>query len=279
VAWLAGGVLPASAARGEEPAVGPPSAAAPVPPEARRLTERGLERFAAGRYDEAVSDFEASYALAPVPGLLYDLAQAHRLRGDCAAALSFYRRFLEADPGGKLRERTRARIAEMEKCAAAKPPVPAPAPAPATPEAAAPPATPTATPPPPPAPPAPAPPPAARPAAPAATLVTAAPPPVLHAVAPPASGPSWRRRAGLGLGVAALALGATSAWLGVEVARAADDTSRVAHEAGTWDAANMDREQSALRDQKLAYAAGTAAVIAAAAAVWLLLHPERKPAP
>jgi len=83
---------------------------------ARRLTEEGLRQFANHRYDRAVEAFEASYDIVPLPGLLYDLAQAHRLKGDCKVAHSFYTRFLASAPPEKIRKRAEARLAEMEAC-------------------------------------------------------------------------------------------------------------------------------------------------------------------
>src|SRR6266700_4342284 len=87
-------------------------------PEARRLYDEGLEQFRAGNYDAAIAKLEASYARTPAPMLLYDLAQAHRLRRDCARALDLYRRFLQTGPSEALRARAQARVTEMELCAA-----------------------------------------------------------------------------------------------------------------------------------------------------------------
>lgn len=54
--------------------------------EARRLTREGLEHYEGARYSEAITSFEAAYALLPLPLLLYNLGQAHRLKGDCPSA-------------------------------------------------------------------------------------------------------------------------------------------------------------------------------------------------
>src|SRR5438034_7742739 len=85
--------------------------------EARRLLEEGLKRFNAHQYPGAIERFEAAYRRSPAPGLLYNLAQAHRLNGDCGEALDFYRRYLATTPTGKNRERAQARIEEMDACA------------------------------------------------------------------------------------------------------------------------------------------------------------------
>ena len=127
----------------------------PVSPEARRLFEEGKRHLQSREYDAALRKFQESYALYPVPGMLYIMAQAHRLKGDCAMALSFYRRYLPVAPSDKnLREKTEARIADMERCTAEQkatagaPPSPSGLPAPAPPSA---PTAPAPSPPPPPA--------------------------------------------------------------------------------------------------------------------------------
>lgn len=89
--------------------------------DARRLYEEGLDLYRRGDYAGAIAKLDLSYAKTAAPGLLYDLAQAHRLNGDCARALEHYRRFLASEPTGMLRERTLARITEMNLCTAAAP--------------------------------------------------------------------------------------------------------------------------------------------------------------
>jgi hypothetical protein len=85
-------------------------------PEARRDSEEGLRLFDAGHYPAAIARFEASFARSHAPGLLYNIAQAHRLNGDCSRALVFYLRYLASNPAGTSRTRTEARIADMERC-------------------------------------------------------------------------------------------------------------------------------------------------------------------
>jgi tetratricopeptide (TPR) repeat protein len=84
--------------------------------EARRLFESGQRHFQQHEYDQALTDLEASYQRVPVPALLYDLAQVHRLKGDCAEALRLYRDYLASGPSESVRERTQARVAEMSSC-------------------------------------------------------------------------------------------------------------------------------------------------------------------
>ena len=56
---------------------------------------RGEALFKAQRYREAISEFEKAYAIAPVPELILNLAQAHRNAGDKRAAQKYYERFLK----------------------------------------------------------------------------------------------------------------------------------------------------------------------------------------
>jgi hypothetical protein len=59
--------------------------------------ERGRRYFDLKMYKLAIAEFEAAYALDPRPELLYALAQAHRLDGDCQHALPRYRAFLQTE--------------------------------------------------------------------------------------------------------------------------------------------------------------------------------------
>jgi tetratricopeptide (TPR) repeat protein len=62
--------------------------------EAERLFVQAQEHLARGEHDQAVELFERSFLLSREPLLVYDIAQAYRLKGDCASALDHYRRYL-----------------------------------------------------------------------------------------------------------------------------------------------------------------------------------------
>ncbi len=62
--------------------------------EAERLFEQAQEHLAQGEHDRAVELFERSFLLSQEPLLIYDIAQAYRLKGDCVSALGQYRRYL-----------------------------------------------------------------------------------------------------------------------------------------------------------------------------------------
>jgi hypothetical protein len=113
--------------------------------------EAGKKAFAAARYAEAIAEFRASHALAPDPKLLYAIAQAQRMSGDCAGAIATYREFLATKPDKKLAEYSKENIDRCEK-ELAKQPAPAPAPAPPVEPAPAPVMTPAPAPEPEPAP-------------------------------------------------------------------------------------------------------------------------------
>lgn len=110
-------VLFAGAVRAEEPASPPEQDLS----EARRLTREGLEAYEGARYPEAIVAFEAAYAIAPLPLLLYNLGQAHRLNGDCASAVRYYERFSETGPTGSVAELVDSRLRELRPCSQAEP--------------------------------------------------------------------------------------------------------------------------------------------------------------
>ncbi len=94
--------------------------AQPVPDDlalARASSDAGLDKFRQGDYDGALEAFRQSYALAPEPALLFDMAQAHRRKGECQAALDDYRRFLAAvDRQTASQAKVAGHIEKMEAC-------------------------------------------------------------------------------------------------------------------------------------------------------------------
>src|SRR5437867_3461171 len=82
---------------------------APSPPDesrARELHQQGSRHYDIGEYDAAIDDFKAAYALSPAAGLLFNIAQAYRMKGtdSCAEALRYYRSYLRAAPNAENRE-------------------------------------------------------------------------------------------------------------------------------------------------------------------------------
>jgi len=90
--------------------------AEPVPPRARKLAERGRELHDRGDYTRAITAFKEAYVLAPSPGLLFNIAQAYRLQGNCDDAALMYRRFLAAGPARDARAIAEGHLATVVRC-------------------------------------------------------------------------------------------------------------------------------------------------------------------
>lgn len=96
-----------------------------VPPRARALAEAGRVYHGRGEYRRAILAFEEAYVIAPSPGLLFDLAQAHRLAGHCREAAWMYRRYLSSHPATDRAELARTELHAVERCADRTLPTPA----------------------------------------------------------------------------------------------------------------------------------------------------------
>lgn len=213
--------------------VGPPVAAqSDDVAQAKALAVQGMREFQLGNYADSLDLLQKAFKIKPVPALLFNVAQCHRLLGHLEQARRVYRAYIDAAPATDATVATaRAKIAEIDvalkaqasvqnsqpqvlaqdklpqgPAAPAEPPVlvvnaPAPqaaaAPAPVAPPAASPPATPpvvvaAAAPPPPKIRVVPAEEPPQAPAPAAATGAAGAPPP------PASSGSTWPYWAGAG---------------------------------------------------------------------------------
>lgn len=146
------------------PAFAADSAGASDKEKARAHFERGQRLFKVSRYKEALEEFKEAFVLRADPVFLYNIAQCHRLMGERDEAITFYRRYLQADPNSPQRVELEKRIHDLEAAraedqtarlaqppppppvAVAKKPKPAPAPTP-PPIAVVPPPAPTAAPP------------------------------------------------------------------------------------------------------------------------------------
>lgn len=121
-------------------------AAEPTPEDlesARVDLEAGDAYFAAGHYQEAIEAYERGYAKSRKAGFLYNIAQAHRLAGECAAAVERYQAYLAADPDTVRRAQIEQHMSSLASCAeeeraAADPQEPTAAEPAATPQPAAP---------------------------------------------------------------------------------------------------------------------------------------------
>ncbi|MCA9532039.1 MAG: tetratricopeptide repeat protein [Myxococcales bacterium] len=78
--------------------------------EARARFESGRLAFDDGRFDDALHDFELSYALSERPQLLYNIGQVHDRLRHPAQAVEYFERYLEALPEAENRRAVEARI-------------------------------------------------------------------------------------------------------------------------------------------------------------------------
>lgn len=194
---------------------------------ARVHFESGQRFYEAGQYRLAIDEFRAAYRLSGRPALLFNIAQAHRLAGDCAEALDAYRDYRELD--GRAAERTNVdeRIAEMERCVAEF-------------EAEA-----------------------AEPDTTFAPIPEPTPPPAPRAVH--VSDGSARIWTGATLTVGGLVAVGAGAYFGVRAASDSDELGARYGTGGAWDADAAAMEDRIARDRRRAYVlagAGTAGVVA-----------------
>lgn len=87
-----------------------------IPQKARTLAEKGRAFHDAGDYGNAIVAFKEAYVMAPSPGLLFNLAQAYRLAGNCDDASLMYRRYLYTGPSPEARLIAEAHLAGTERC-------------------------------------------------------------------------------------------------------------------------------------------------------------------
>ncbi len=89
-------------------------------PSAEDLYDEGQTAYDGADYTTAITRWAASYELSRESGLLFNLAQAYRLSGDCTSALSTYKRFVTLDPTADQRALTDDLVRELEpKCGGA----------------------------------------------------------------------------------------------------------------------------------------------------------------
>jgi len=83
--------------------------------EARRHFQQGRALLGAGKYAEAIAEFETVLSLKPSPELLFNIAQAYRLKGDAKQALETYKRFIELSPRGPVADEARGHIEALTR--------------------------------------------------------------------------------------------------------------------------------------------------------------------
>lgn len=90
-------------------------------PTAEDLYYEGQAAYGRADYAAAITKWQASYRLSGENLLLFNIAQAYRLSGDCARALAAYRRFVALEPAAAQRALAESFVREMEpQCGAAR---------------------------------------------------------------------------------------------------------------------------------------------------------------
>lgn len=256
LAALTAALAPRSAAAQgpSSPAAGATASPADVE-RARQLHEEGLAHYEKRQYGRAIAAYRKAYALVPAPGILFNLAQAYRLRGDCKRAYRAYKNFLAVVTDTPEANLAREHAQALRPCAKA-PAEPEPAPAPAI---------------------APAP-----VLAPQLTEETPAPPPpVVEPVvtvqrAPRSHAGQDKKILGLGIGGAGGVLALVGVFYGLKARGAASDLSDFYDDGGVWTDELSQRENDLDRHRALALGFGLtgAAAIGTGAVLYWLGHKE-----
>jgi tetratricopeptide (TPR) repeat protein len=123
------------------------SAADPRTEAAREHSRQGDSYYKLEKYTNAIGEYEQAYLSKPDPSFLFNIAQCHRLMGQSAEAVKFYRRFLnDAPPSSPSRAVAEKHIRDLEeasKTTSTEPPAATPAPVTPLPPANPPPPPPT----------------------------------------------------------------------------------------------------------------------------------------
>ncbi len=82
--------------------------------EAKALYEKGINHYNLGEFDPAIAAFRQAYGISSAPGLLFNIAQAFRLKKDYEQASYFYTTYLRLKPDAPNRADVEARIGEMK---------------------------------------------------------------------------------------------------------------------------------------------------------------------
>ena len=133
---------------------------------ARAHSQEGDSYYKLEKYANAITEYEQAYLAKPDPSFLYNIAQCHRLMGQGAEAIKFYRRFLKDAPAAPNRAVAEKHIRDLEEASPGTQPPAAPTVTPSRPSPVAPAPVSVIPPPEPPTAPSPAPPSAPLPSSP-----------------------------------------------------------------------------------------------------------------
>jgi len=90
-----------------------PPPADPRAAEAKQHYENGMAHFNLEEWEAAIEEWKAGYRAKPVAQFLYNIAQAYRLSKHYEEALSFYQRYLRADPKAPNRVEVEGHIGKL----------------------------------------------------------------------------------------------------------------------------------------------------------------------
>lgn len=97
---------------------------------ARRSFERGEEHFRAGRFADALGEYQQGYDQLPLPGFLINIAQCQRRLGELKQAQATYRKFIMVAPDSPYVPEVKELVADLDRLIeapeSAKPPAPVP---------------------------------------------------------------------------------------------------------------------------------------------------------
>ncbi|MFH0899036.1 MAG: SBBP repeat-containing protein, partial [Pseudomonadota bacterium] len=86
---------------------------------AREHYQAGIIKYDLGQFDAAISEFQKAFELSNAPRLLFNIAQAYRLKNDYARARFFYKSYLRRQPDAANRQDVEARLQEIDEILAA----------------------------------------------------------------------------------------------------------------------------------------------------------------
>ena len=95
-------------------------AADPIAEKARAHFQQGDTYFKLEKYANALQEFEQAYLAKQDPSFLYNIAQCHRLMGNRAEAIRFYKRYLNDAPAAANRPVAEKHIRDLESALGAE---------------------------------------------------------------------------------------------------------------------------------------------------------------
>lgn len=199
---------------------------------AKKLYDEGLRRYNVAEYPEAIRAWKEAYVISKRPLLLFNIAQAYRLSGDCTQAMSFYDSYRREE--SNLKNQSELEDAEaLCKATLAEKPV-----------AIAPPTSPPTT-----------------------TNPEVTPPVAMPERAPEAPSGGGMRTAGIVVGVVGLALTGGAVFFALDAGKKADELDGYR---GEWDAAHQQLEDDGKRSQMLGWTLGITGIAAIGAGVAMI---------